>query len=100
MAKTLMLNCWVLGIGQRNVFIVKVSESDVVDSLKDAIKDKKKQTFRDIEADLLELYKVSSTISYARFPPNPHTSGRFPSLSPPQTSRRLSVISSVMTKTG
>jgi Crinkler effector protein N-terminal domain len=68
MAETLVLNCWVLGIGQKNVFTVKVTKSDVVDSLKDAIKDKKTQTFQHIEADWLELKKVSSTISYARFP--------------------------------
>jgi hypothetical protein len=68
MAKTLVLNCWVLGISQRNVFTVKVSESDVVDTLKKVIKEQKSITLRDVEADWLELKMVSSTISCARFP--------------------------------
>jgi hypothetical protein len=52
------LNCWVLSDDPDRVFPVEIDGGKSVGTLKDAIKDKKKQ-FRDIDSDALDLWKVS-----------------------------------------
>jgi hypothetical protein len=56
----LHLNCWILGDNTRRAFSVKIAQSEIVDALKDVIKNKKKHTFDAIDANLLDLWKVSS----------------------------------------
>ena len=64
MSTVLELNCWILGDEPRRVFPVKIASSETVGHLKEAIKDKKKQTFTGIDADLLDLWKVSNLIQH------------------------------------
>ena len=64
MSTVLELNCWILGDEPRRVFPVKIANSVTVGHLKEAIKDKKKQTFTGIDADLLDLWKVSNLIQH------------------------------------
>lgn len=56
----LNLNCWVLGDHRPRVFSVKIARSEMVDALKDEIKIKKKHTFLNIDANRLDVWKVSS----------------------------------------
>jgi len=56
---TLDLNCWVLGDSRTCVFPIKISKSETVGALKDAIKDKNKPIFDHIPANALVLWKVS-----------------------------------------
>jgi hypothetical protein len=58
----LLLNCCILG-EERNVFSVEISKTKPVSILKDLIKEKKKHTFRGIDADTLNLWKVSTVTS-------------------------------------
>jgi hypothetical protein len=55
----LSLNCWVHGDKSKYVFLVEIAGHKNVGALKDTIKDKKKQ-FKDVDADTLELWKVSN----------------------------------------
>jgi hypothetical protein len=64
MSTVLELNCWVLGDDPRRTCLVKIAGSETVSYLKEAIKDKKKHTFTGIDADLLDLWKVSDCIQY------------------------------------
>jgi len=64
MSTVLELNCWILGDEPQCVFPVKIASSETVGHLKEAIKDKKKQTFTGIDADLLDLWKVSNLIQH------------------------------------
>jgi hypothetical protein len=59
MSNILELNCWVLGDDPRRVFSVEIVISKTVSALKKLIKDEKKHTFDGIDADLLDLWKVS-----------------------------------------
>jgi hypothetical protein len=60
MSNTLELNCWVLGDDPSRVFAVEIASSKTVSFLKETIKDKKKRVFDDIDADSLNLWKVSN----------------------------------------
>ena len=64
MSNILELNCWILSHDPRRIFSVEVPSSKTVSHLKDAIKDKKKHTFTGIDADLLDLWKVSDCIQH------------------------------------
>jgi len=57
-----MLNCFVLGGDPNRVFEIKIAPTESVSALKKAIKEEKKQTFRDVDADTLQLWKVSDLI--------------------------------------
>jgi Crinkler effector protein N-terminal domain len=52
------INCWVIGEETSRVFPVKIPVTESVGTLRDAIKEKK-QAFRNIDADTLELWNVS-----------------------------------------
>jgi hypothetical protein len=87
----LTLNCWVDGGDRGRVFLIKISSSETVSTLKDAIKDKKKPTFDHVPADSLDLWKVSDVSPLIGIRPlSPIT--RYPSRSP-QISRRKSTSS-------
>ena len=58
MTDILDLNCWILGDEPERVFTVKIASSETVSTLKDAIKEKKHR-LRGIDADSLDLWKVS-----------------------------------------
>ena len=58
MATVLKPFIYVIGIGNSS-FSVTIESSKTVDDLKDAIKEKKKNDLKDIDADRLALYKVS-----------------------------------------
>ena len=51
--------CYVRGDEYKQVFNVKVGEDESVATLKDAIKEKKSQGFRNVDADSLVLWNVS-----------------------------------------
>jgi hypothetical protein len=53
------LNCWVRGPYVGNIFEVKISKTETVAALKEAIKNKKPVAFRDVDVDTLALYNVS-----------------------------------------
>ena len=55
----LKFNCWILGDENDNIFQVVISRDESVPALKDAIKAKKHNLLKDIDADSLILYKVS-----------------------------------------
>jgi hypothetical protein len=63
MAATLRLNCWVLGDDTRQVFEVKIANTESISSLKDAIKDKNSESFHNIDARSLTLWKVSIPVN-------------------------------------
>ena len=50
--------CWVIGTSINRIFPVKVGHDEMWCSVKDAIKEKKKPEFDDIDANTLELWKV------------------------------------------
>ena|SRR5258707_7704073 len=58
----LTILCWILGDQYEHVFGVKISRNEIVDALKDAIKAKRQNFLKDIDATSLILYKV--TIPY------------------------------------
>jgi hypothetical protein len=57
-ARTLELNCLVLG-NDPSIFTVEIASSKTVSILKDMIKEKKQNEFKDVDADTLILWKVS-----------------------------------------
>jgi hypothetical protein len=59
MSLTLELNCLVLGDGPSHIFGVEIKDNKKVSDLKEFIKDKKKHAFQHVDADALEVYKVS-----------------------------------------
>ncbi|KAG1812750.1 hypothetical protein EV424DRAFT_1473537 [Suillus variegatus] len=63
------LNCLVLGDHPRNIFPVKIVSTKIVCDLKELIKGKK-TTFRDLDADALQLWKF---VHWDRPPENAHT---------------------------
>jgi hypothetical protein len=65
MSNILELNCWVLGDDLRSVFSVEIPSSKAVSYLKKAIKEDEKHAFNGIDADLLDLWKVSNRIRLA-----------------------------------
>jgi len=64
MSTVLGLNCLILGHDPRRVFSVKIASLETVSYLRKAIKDKKQHTFTGIDADLLDLWKVSNLIQH------------------------------------
>ena len=58
MAGIISLNCSILGPDVDNAFTVKISRGETVDTLKDAIKEKKSTKLSHIDADELDLWKV------------------------------------------
>src|SRR6266702_4571868 len=57
--RLLKLNCLILGDDpRRRIFPVKIEETESVGDLKDAIKEKKKHTFNNVDADTLDLWSV------------------------------------------
>jgi len=61
MATPLRLNCWVLGEDSTRIFPVEIDRDKDVGGLKEAIKEKKK-AFDHIDADSLDVWKVSIPI--------------------------------------
>jgi hypothetical protein len=57
--RVLELNCLVLGDGPNHIFQVEIARTKTVAALKEAIKEEKKQAFRDVDADSLKLWAVS-----------------------------------------
>lgn len=55
----LSLFCYVLGDDPQQIFPVKIAPTETVGDLKDAIKAKKSNTLKDVDADTLKLWKVS-----------------------------------------
>ena len=66
MSDLLELNCWVLGYDSRRIFVVDIARSEVVSFLKEAIKDRTKSVFGDIDARTLRLWKVSNIQLHVR----------------------------------
>jgi Crinkler effector protein N-terminal domain len=63
MSDTLLeLNCLIHGDGSLDIFLVKILASETVSILRDVIKDKNQQTFRQVDANNLQLFKVSIPI--------------------------------------
>jgi hypothetical protein len=58
MSGTITLLCWVIDTPTQQIFTVDVGHDVVWDKVKDAIKEKKKIGFNDIDADALRLWKV------------------------------------------
>lgn len=56
---SLTLNCYVFNDNPRHIFTVHIPSSSNVADLKDAVKVKKRNKFQDLDADTLELWKVS-----------------------------------------
>lgn len=53
------LNCFILGDDPSRMFSVNILETDTVSHLKQVIK-QMRNAFRDVDADTLQLWKVSS----------------------------------------
>lgn len=58
----LAINCVVFGDDRSHVFTIEIDDTKNVSTLKKAIKDEKKHTFRDVDADSLVLWKVSFAV--------------------------------------
>jgi hypothetical protein len=58
MSATMKLLCWVIGTHTKQTFAVRVGHDNIWDSVKVAIKEKKKPEFDDIAEDTLDLWKV------------------------------------------
>jgi hypothetical protein len=56
----LELNCWVTDEDHRNIFPIEIARTRTVGALKDAIKDKRKRAFEDVDSSSLVLWKVST----------------------------------------
>jgi hypothetical protein len=54
---TIKLNCFVFGDSE-SLFTVSVANTDRVNQLQEAVKEKKKHAFRDVDADALKLWKA------------------------------------------
>jgi Crinkler effector protein N-terminal domain len=59
------LNCWVLSDDPDRVFPVDIDSKKSVGALKDEIKTKKKRRLGDIDADDLDLWRVSERIAHS-----------------------------------
>ena len=64
MDQQLSLYCSILGDDVGRPFGVRISSSQSVDDLKDAIKKKKENKLAHIDADELDIYKVSDSAQY------------------------------------
>ena len=56
------LNCWIYGDVIGNVFLVDISSTKTIAALKEAIKDKRAEALRDVDADDLDLYKPNNYV--------------------------------------
>lgn len=63
MSDILYLNCLVLGQTPDHIFLVKISSSENVHTLKKAIKDENSHLFSDVDAHDLLLYRTSEEVS-------------------------------------
>ena len=59
MSRTLELNCWVFGDDLNSVFEVEIQDSKKVSTLRKFIKAEKSNTFQHVEADTIDLWKVT-----------------------------------------
>jgi Crinkler effector protein N-terminal domain len=59
MSTATILRCWVHGDDPDYIFPVEIAATKTVGDLKKAIKEEKKHAFRDVDADILVLWKVS-----------------------------------------
>jgi len=59
----LNLNCFVYGDEPGRIFPIQIAQTKTVGDLRKAIKDEKKNAFRDVDADRLDLWKVSDLMS-------------------------------------
>jgi len=59
MSRTFELNCWVLGDQTGRVFPVEIAGTGSVGTLKKAIKAEKSVEFQHVDANTIELWKVS-----------------------------------------
>ena len=66
MADKISLCCSILGPDVGHVFSVKVSRDEIVDVLKKVIKEEKGNAFNRIDADQLEIWKVSDRAQRTR----------------------------------
>jgi hypothetical protein len=58
MSGTITLLCWVIDTPIKQIFPVEIGFDKLWGNVKDAIKEKKKNEFADIDADTLDLWKV------------------------------------------
>jgi len=56
------LNCWVRRSDAGRIFEVKISKTETVAALKEAIRNEKPAAFRDVDADALDLYKPRNPV--------------------------------------
>ena len=68
MSGTLDLFCWVQGESHSHAFSVEIPETKTVSALREAIKEKKKVTFKNVDADALTLWKVSASYQQEPMP--------------------------------
>ena len=61
---SLELNCLVLGEDSSHIFAVEIDVRKKVSALKELLKDKKKHTFKDVDADALKIFKVSFPVDH------------------------------------
>jgi hypothetical protein len=61
MAAEISLACWILGLDDANVFLADILPSNTVDHLKKTIKKEKENALNHIDADQLEIWKVSDS---------------------------------------
>jgi hypothetical protein len=59
MSTILVLNCCILGNDPSHIFPIEIERTKLVGTLKKAIKEEKKHTFRHVDADTLALWRVS-----------------------------------------
>jgi hypothetical protein len=83
MATDFLLNCFVLGDKEDNVFTVKIPKNDNVSILKKMIKEDKAPHLNHVAASDLELWKVS-------FPIDDHASKKSQTEPPLKPNKRLS----------
>ena len=67
MANTWKLNCSILGPAVNRVFGIQITTDSTVDDLKDAIKEKNKNTLKHIDAGQLDIWKVNYTAQCAAY---------------------------------
>jgi hypothetical protein len=82
MATDFLLNCFVLGDKEDNVFTVKIPKTDNVSILKKSIKEEKAHRLGHVDASDLELWKVS-------FPIDDHASKKSQTEPPLRPNKRL-----------
>ena len=58
------LFCWVQGDEAKQRFPISVASTETVGELREMIKKKKENTFREVDADTLNLWKVSARCCY------------------------------------